>query len=371
MTDKRIYQIGLTMINGVGDILARHLLQTLGDAEVVFAEKQQLLGRIPGIGSHLAAEIKRPEILQRAEKELAFIEKNNISCYYLTDADYPARLRECPDAPILFYFKGNTNLDASRIISVVGTRNATEYGRGLTESLIKDLAEAIPNLLVVSGLAYGIDICAHRSALHNQLPTVAVLAHGLDRIYPSSHRNTAVEMLESGGLLTDFPSGTEPDRPNFLRRNRIVAGMSDCTIVVESAEKGGSLVTADIAFSYGRDVYSFPGRVGDSHSKGCNNLIRQNKAGLITSADDLLSALCWDIQATATPAQTELFFADTDVSVPEQNPVLAIMRTRNEIHINELALVLEMPVHQLSTLLFELEINGKIKALPGNIYKLS
>lgn len=302
---------------------------------------------------------------------MAFIEKNNISCYYLTDADYPARLRECPDAPILFYFKGNTNLDASRVISVVGTRNATEYGRGLTESLIKDLAEAIPNLLVVSGLAYGIDICAHRSALHNQLPTVAVLAHGLDRIYPSSHRNTAVEMLESGGLLTDFPSGTEPDRPNFLRRNRIVAGMSDCTIVVESAEKGGSLVTADIAFSYGRDVYSFPGRVGDSHSKGCNNLIRQNKAGLITSADDLLSALCWDIQATATPAQTELLFADTDVSVPEQNPVLAIMRTRNEIHINELALVLEMPVHQLSTLLFELEINGKIKALPGNIYKLS
>lgn len=371
MTDKLIYQIGLTMINGVGDILARHLLQTLGDAEAVFAEKQQLLGRIPGIGSHLAAEIKHSEILQRAEKELAFIEKNNISCYYLTDAAYPARLRECPDAPILFYFKGNTNLDASRVISVVGTRNATEYGRGLTESLIKDLAEAIPNLLVVSGLAYGIDICAHRSALHNQLPTVAVLAHGLDRIYPSSHRNTAVEMLESGGLLTDFPSGTEPDRPNFLRRNRIVAGMSDCTIVVESAEKGGSLVTADIAFSYGRDVYSFPGRVGDSHSKGCNNLIRQNKAGLITSADDLLSALCWDIQATATPAQTELFFADTDVSVPEQNPVLAIMRTRNEIHINELALVLEMPVHQLSTLLFELEINGKIKALPGNIYKLS
>ena len=305
MTDKRIYQIGLTMINGVGDILA---------------------------------EIKRPEILQRAEKELAFIEKNNISCYYLTDTDYPVRLRECPDAPILFYFKGNTNLDATRIISIVGTRN---------------------------------DICAHRNALYNRLPTVAVLAHGLDRIYPSCHRNTAVEMLESGGLLTDFPSGTEPDRPNFLRRNRIVAGISDCTIVVESAEKGGSLVTADIAFSYGRDVYSFPGRVGDSHSKGCNNLIRQNKAGLITSADDLLSALCWDIQAGATPVQTELFFAEAETFTSEQNPVLAIMRTRNEIHINELASVLEIPVHQLSMLLFELEINGKVKALPGNLYKLS
>jgi DNA processing protein len=171
--------------------------------------------------------------------------------------------------------------------------------------------------------------------------------------------------------LTDFPSGTEPDRPNFLRRNRIVAGISDCTIVVESAEKGGSLVTADIAFSYGRDVYSFPGRVGDSHSKGCNNLIRQNKAGLITSADDLLSALCWDIQAGATPVQTELFFAEAETFTSEQNPVLAIMRTRNEIHINELASVLEIPVHQLSMLLFELEINGKVKALPGNLYKLS
>lgn len=237
MTDKRIYQIGLTMINGVGDILARHLLQALGEAEAVFTEKQQLLGRIPGIGSNIAAEIKRPEILQRAEKELAFIEKNNISCYYLTDTDYPVRLRECPDTPILFYFKGNTDLDATRIISIVGTRNATEYGRELTESLIKDLAKVIPDLLVVSGLAYGIDICAHRNALYNRLPTVAVLAHGLDRIYPSCHRNTAVEMLESGGLLTDFPSGTEPDRPNFLRRNRIVAGISDCTIVVESAEK--------------------------------------------------------------------------------------------------------------------------------------
>lgn len=369
MTEKQIYQIGLTMINGVGDILARHLLQTLGEAEAVFAEKQQLLERIPGIGSVLAAEIKRPEVLQRAEKEAVFIEKNHISCYFLADANYPARLRECPDAPVLFYFKGNTNLDATRIISIVGTRNATGYGRELTESLLKDLSQIIPDLLIVSGLAYGIDICAHRSALRNQLPTVGVLAHGLDRIYPQTHRSTAIEMLECGGLLTDFPSGTEPDRPNFLRRNRIVAGMSDCTIVVESAEKGGSLVTADIAFSYGRDVYSFPGRVGDSHSKGCNNLIRQNKAGLITSAADLISALCWDVQEPVTPVQTELFFSDQE-PLAEQNPILRIMQKEKEMHINQLALALDMPVYQLTTLLFELEINGKIKTLPGNIYKL-
>lgn len=371
MTDKKIYQIGLTMINGVGDILARHLLQKLGEAEAVFAEKQQLLEKVPGISSTIAAEIKRPEVLQRAEKELAFIEKNHISCYYLADPNYPARLRECPDAPILFYFKGNADLDATRIISIVGTRNATEYGKSLTESLIKDLASTIPGLLVVSGLAYGIDICAHRNALQNHLPTVGVLAHGLDRIYPAAHRNTAVDMLEHGGLLTDFPSGTEPDRPNFICRNRIVAGMSDATIVIESAEKGGSLITADIAFSYGRDVYSFPGRVSDIHSKGCNQLIRQNKAGLITSAADLISALCWETQAvSAVPQQAELFFSEQE-QVSGQNPVLDIIRKHKEIHINQLALTLDMPVHQLSTLLFELEINGKIKALPGNIYKLT
>lgn len=372
MTDKRMYQIGLTMINGVGDILARHLLQTLGEAEAVFAEKQQLLEKVPGISKNIAAEIKRPEVLLRAEKELAFIEKNHISCYYLADSNYPARLRECSDAPILFYFKGNTDLNATRIISIVGTRNATEYGKSITEALVKDLAAAIPDLLVVSGLAYGIDICAHRNALKNQLPTVAVLAHGLDRIYPVAHRNTAVEMLEHGGLLTDFPSGTEPDRPNFICRNRIVAGMSDATIVIESAEKGGSLITADIAFSYGRDVYSFPGRVNDNHSKGCNHLIQQNKAGLITSANDLISALCWDTSTrTATPPQqTELFFSEQEQPTG-QNPILDIIRKEKEIHINQLALAMDMPVHQLSTLLFELEINGKIKAMPGNVYKLT
>ncbi len=370
MTDKRIYQIGLTMINGVGDILARQLLQAIGDAEGIFAEKRQTLEKIPGIGSLLAGEIKRPEVLSRAEKELAFVEKNRIACYFLTDETYPFRLKECPDAPILFYFKGNTDLNARRIISIVGTRHATAYGRELTEALLKDLAQAIPDLLVVSGLAYGIDICAHRNALHNQLPTVGVLAHGLDRIYPAVHRATAVEMLSTGGLLTDFPSGTEPDRPNFLKRNRIIAGLSDCTLVVESAEKGGSLVTADIAFSYGREVYSFPGRVNDEHSKGCNNLIRQNKAGLITSASDLLAALCWEVGKSALPVQTELLFTNISQQA-ETNPVLEAIRRHKEIHLNQLAVELEMPVHQLSSLLFELEINGRIKALPGNVYRLT
>lgn len=371
MTDKRIYQIALTMINGVGDILAHNLLQALGDPEAVFVEKRQLLEKIPGIGSKHAAGIKASDALIRAEKELTFIEKNHISCYFCMDDNYPKRLRECPDAPVIFYFKGDTNLDAARIISIVGTRNATDYGRELTEALVRDLSVTYPDLLIVSGLAYGIDIAAHRNALRNNLPTVGVLAHGLDRIYPSAHRSTAVEMLEHGGLLTDFPSETQPDKPNFLKRNRIVAGISDATVVIESAEHGGSLVTADIAFSYGRDVFSYPGRINDPHSKGCNELIRQNKAGLITSAADLVSALRWDVTTVSQPVavQTELFFTESSPAAVN-SPVLDIIREYKEIHINQLAVLTGMPIQQLSALLFDLEINGMIKAMPGNLYKL-
>lgn len=367
MTDKRIYQIGLTMINGVGDILARQLLQTFGDAEAIFAEKRQNLEKIPGFGSLTAAAIKRPEVLLQAEKELAFIEKNQIACYFLTDKNYPKRLRECPDAPVLLYYKGNTDLNASRIISIVGTRHATEYGRAMTEELIQTLSASFPDLLIVSGLAYGIDVCAHRNALKYGLPTVGVLAHGLDRIYPPAHRSIAVDMLSHGGLLSDFPSGTEPDKPNFVKRNRIVAGLAEATIVVESAEKGGSLITADLAFSYGHDVYAFPGRVNDPHSKGCNALIRQNKAGLITSASDLVSALCWDVQPAPAPVpvQAELFFEEDD----RAGMVTKLLYEKGEMHIDQLAVALNLPVRELSTLLFELEMNGRVKALPGNLYK--
>lgn len=367
MTDKRIYQIGLTMINGVGDILARQLLQTFGDAEAVFAEKRQTLEKIPGFGSQTAAAIKRPEVLLQAEKELAFIEKNQITTYFLTDENYPKRLRECPDAPVLLYYKGNANLNASRIISIVGTRHATEYGRFMTDELIRTLSASFPELLIVSGLAYGIDVCAHRNALKYGLPTVGVLAHGLDRIYPPAHRSVAVEMLSHGGLLSDFPSGTEPDKPNFVKRNRIVAGLAEATIVVESAEKGGSLITADLAFSYGHDVYAFPGRVNDPNSKGCNAMIRQNKAGLITSASDLISALCWDVkpEVAPTPVQAELFFKEDD----RAGMVAKLLREKGELHIDQLAVAMNLPVRELSTLLFELEMNGRVKALPGNIYK--
>lgn len=369
MGNNLIYQIGLTMINGVGDILARHLLETLGSAEAVFTEKARLLEKVPGIGSRHITEIRRTEVLRLAEKEAAFVEKNRIETFFITDANYPVRLRECPDAPVLFYYKGNAELNVPRVISVVGTRKSTHYGRELTEKLLYDLAEIFPDLLVVSGLAYGIDIQAHRSALSHKLPTVAVLAHGLDMIYPSAHRNTAVELIGNGALLTDFPSQTQPERQNFIKRNRIVAGLSDATVVIESAEKGGSLITADIAFSYGRDVFSFPGRVNDPHSKGCNNLIRQNKAGLICSAQELIAGLCWENPAEppAAPRQTTISFPENS----EYDKIVSAIRQRNEVHINTLALTTEIPVYKLSSLLFELEMEGFVKILPGGMYCLA
>ncbi|MDR1918304.1 MAG: DNA-processing protein DprA [Tannerellaceae bacterium] len=369
MPNQALYQIGLTMINGIGDVLGRQLLQAVGDAEAIFSEKTRLLEKIPGIGKTLIAEIKRPEVLRRAEKELAFIQKNKISSYFLSEKDYPSRLRECADAPLLIYFRGQGDLNSQRIISLVGTRKTTDYGRELTEKLIAELAEKLPGLLVVSGLAYGIDIAAHRNALKHQLPTVAVLAHGLDRIYPPIHRATAIEMMESGGLLTDFPSETNPDKPNFIKRNRIIAGLSDATIVVESADKGGSLITADIAFSYGREVFAFPGRVTDLHSQGCNRIIRQNKAALITCAADFISAMCWDIPAPNSarpPLQTELPFLEDE----DKTRILTLLR-EEERHINQLSVEMNLPVHKLSGILFELEMDGLIKAIPGGAYRFN
>ncbi len=368
MIHPKLYQIGLTMINGVGDILGRQLLQTVGSAEAIFTEKPSSLEKIPGIGRTLIAEIKQADVLKKAEKELDFINKNNISSFFLTDEDYPPRLRECGDAPLLFYFKGKADLNVRRVISIVGTRKVTEYGKDLTEKLISDLAAVFPDLLIISGLAYGVDIISHRNALKFDLPTVAVLAHGLDRIYPPVHRSTAIEMLSKGGLLTDFPSGTKPDKPNFIKRNRIIAGLADATVVIESAERGGSLVTADIAFSYGRDVYAFPGKISDIHSQGCNKIIRQNKAGLITSADDLITSLCWDTQIKQQEKlqQIQLLFSDNE----ENNRILHILRERKEMHINDLAIEMDLPVYKLSTMLLELEMDGYIKAVPGSSYRL-
>ena len=360
-----IHKLSLTMISGVGSTIARQLLDAFGSPEAIFSEKKQALEKIPGIGAKIAGEIKNPEVMKRAEKELDFMTKHNINGFFFTDDGYPSRLRQCPDAPLLLFFKGNTDFNKHRIISIVGTRNATVYGRELTEQFIADIAKSFPDTQIISGLAYGIDICAHRAALNNNLSTIGVLAHGLDRIYPQQHKGIAIEMLERGGLLTDFPSGTNPDRQNFVMRNRIVAGLSDATIVVESADRGGSLITADIAFSYSRDVFAFPGRVGDRCSAGCNKIIRLNKAGLITSAADFINSMGWEENKNIT-VQTEISFAGTE----DDSEIVAIIRREKEIQIDQLAIALDVSASELSVMLFELEMNGVVKALPGSRYKL-
>lgn len=360
--------IGLTCLRGIGDVLARQLLRYFGSAEEVFRAKGALLEMVPGIGAYTAGQIvnRRAEVLMRAEKEMAFIEKNKIRLYLITGEDYPGRLKKCQDAPVVFYYRGEADLNAGKVISIVGTRQMTDYGQKMTERVVTEMAERLPGLLVVSGLAYGVDVCAHRCALKNKLPTVGVLAHGLDHLYPAVHRNTAAAMLEHGGLLTDFRSGTTPDRENFLQRNRLIAGLSDATLVIESAERGGSLVTADIAFSYGRDVYAFPGRVTDTYSAGCNRLIQMNKAGSISSAKDLMMSLCWEAKGKASSQQSPLPFPNRP-----DHPVIRLLAEKGELHVNQLALEMNLPIHKLTPQLFKLEMDGYIKTIPGGVYRLS
>jgi DNA processing protein len=368
ISDESLYMIALVNLKGVGDVTARNLLQYFGSAEEIFKAKRRLLEKVPGVGTYTAAQIEtaKPAALKRAEEELVFVEKNKIRISLCTDDNYPKRLLECSDAPVVFYYKGIADMDAAKIISIVGTRRITEYGREQTESLVRDLKCFLPEIIIVSGLAYGIDVCAHRSALKNNMHTIGVLAHGLDRIYPAAHRNIAVEMLDNGGLLTEFMSKTTPDRENFLRRNRIIAGLSDATVVVESGVKGGSLVTADIAVSYNRDVYAVPGRVTDGNSAGCNRLILTNKAGLICSAKDLILAMRWDVGLKGMNQQPTLPFPEKP-----DHPMIRLLEKNGSLHINRLAAEMELPVHKITAILFELEFEGHIKALPGGIYTLS
>ena len=291
--DERICSIALTLCPGIGHIGARRLIDGIGSAAGVFSQRKELPELLPGVSPTIVTALDNPAAFLRAEHEMEFVEKNRLTCLTLKDEAYPSRLRECEDAPIVLFFKGHTDFNRLRVINMVGTRNATEYGKQFCVDFLRDLSSHYPDVLVVSGLAYGIDIHAHRAALANNLSTVAVLAHGLDRIYPYVHRKTAIDMLANGGLLTEFLTETNPDRHNFVSRNRIVAGMTDATIVVESASKGGSLITADLAVDYHRDCFAVPGRTTDPFSMGCNRLIRDNKAVLIQSADDFMLAMGW------------------------------------------------------------------------------
>ena len=367
--EEQIYSIALTMVPGIGHIGAKHLIDGMGNAVDAFRLRKEIPERIPEVSQRVIEALDCPQAVLRAEQEYEFIRKNRISCLSFHDEAYPSRLRECEDAPVVLFFKGNADLNSLHILNMVGTRNATDYGTQICASFLRDLKALCPDVLVVSGLAYGIDIHAHREALANELPTVGVLAHGLDRIYPHVHRKTAVDMLEKGGLLTEFLSGTNPDRHNFISRNRIVAGMCDATIVIESAEKGGSLITAELAEGYHRDYFAFPGRMSDEYSKGCNRLIRDNKASLLLSAEDFVQAMGWNIPMTLSEkvsVQRSLFIELSE----EEQKIVAILEKLGNLQINSLVVEADIPVNKMTALLFELEMKGVIRVLAGGMYQL-
>lgn len=366
-TDEHICTIALSLCPGIGPTTARRLLKAAGSAADLFARRDELRTLCPDLPEAACKALDTHGVRERAAREMDYAERKGIRCLTLRDPQYPVRLRQCDDAPLYLFYKGNADLNCLRVVSMVGTRHATAYGRQFCESFVRDLAACCPDLLVVSGLAYGIDIATHRAALACRVPTVGVLAHGLDRIYPAAHARTAAQMTEQGGLLTEYLTGTEPERYNFVHRNRIVAGMADALVVVESGTHGGSLITASLAESYGRECFALPGRAGDEHSAGCNRLIRDRKARLVQDAADLVQALNWSRpDAARTPVQRELFQELT----ADESLVTRLLAAQGDLSINALAMQADLPVHQLSALLFEMEMKGIVKALAGNKYHL-
>jgi DNA processing protein len=349
----------------IGPVHAKILAETFGSALEIFKAGQSVLERIQGIGEVRARSIKKFRDFGKAEKEILFIERYGIQPLFLTDSCYPKRLLNCYDPPSLLFFKGNADINAPRIVSVVGTRNNSDYGKGATEKLIKELADH--DILIVSGLAFGIDSIAHKSALRNAASTVGVMGHGLDIIYPSENANLARDMLKNGGLLTEFRSNTKPDKHNFPSRNRIVAGISDATIIIESGMKGGSMITAEIAYGYNRDIFALPGRTTDSRSSGCNDLVRSNKAILLSEPSQLLETMGWadDIR----PKRTTRTQAPYDLTENEKK-IIDLLKDRKFLAIDELHLCTGVSGSSLASALLNLEINDITKSLPGKRYML-
>ena len=362
-----IYQVALGMIPGVGSITEKKLIDHTGSLHGIFSEKQSALQKIPGIGVLLSKRILDKELLIAAEKEVNYIVKNNIRPLFYRDPDYPERLNQCHDAPLIMYMKGTLDMNPARIISVVGTRSPTDYGIHHCRSMIRDLASGHRDIVVVSGLAYGIDICAHKAALENQIATIAVLGNGFRHMYPAVHAKIAARIEKEGALLTEFNSNTKPERNNFIRRNRIIAGLSDATVIVQSGIKGGALVTAEMANSYSRDVFTIPGRTDDKCSAGCNKLIKSNRASLIENSTDLEYMLGWtkrDIQDMGV--QPSLF---NDLA--EEERVIINLMSNNQLHsVDSLCVNSDMHVGKVSSILLKLEFSGMVYCLPGNLYRL-
>ncbi len=362
MEDKK-FEIALSLLQGIGFHRAKALVSYIGSAEAVFREKPHVLSKIDGIGPHTLKVFNRESALERADLELEYISKHNIKPIYYLDEDYPKKLKNCDDSPIILYTKGNLDFNRKNI-AIVGTRKATPYGKQMVNEFIKDIAFLKPQ--IISGLAYGIDIEAHHSALKNNLSTVGVFAHGLDIIYPLDHSAIAHQMLETGGWVTEFLFQTKMDPAYFPKRNRIVAGICDVTVVVESAEKGGSLITAGLANDYNRDVFAFPGCADRPYSKGCNYLIQKNRAHLITCAQDLIDIMEWDTDKAKKDIQTNIFIELTE----EENKIFTILKENGLIEIDNLSHLSNQTMSSLSVHLFNLEMKGAIRALPGKKYEV-
>lgn len=363
--DELIYKIAITLIPGVGCINGKNLVSYCGGVDAVFREKKRALLKIPGIGEQTVNAVLNQNVLGRAESEVGFLSKYGIQSFFYLDEGYPSRLKHCSDSPLMLYFKGTGSLNMSRVVALVGTRSSTEYGREVCNQLIIGLKSS--EVAIVSGLAYGIDTWAHKAALEHSLPTLGVLGHSLDRIYPYANRSLAEKMLTCGGIVSEYISGTKPDRENFPMRNRIIAGMADAVVVVEAGNKGGALITAEIANSYNRDVFAIPGRVSDSKSQGCNNLIRSNRAALIQSAEDLMYMLDWTTGTdTKKLIQAKLF----PVLKPDEEKLFNILKEAGDMDIDTLLIRSGFKPNQAANALLGLEFENLIKCMPGKVYRV-
>lgn len=364
----RPLQIALAQAKYIGPIHARYLLEECGSVEAIFESREALHRKLPRLSTRILDSLFSPELHRQASQIDQWCTTHGVRTLFVADADYPAKLSECPDAPILLYVRGDFNAwTCSYSLSVVGTRNITPYGQASVDKLLEELRPLAPDLPIISGLAYGVDIAAHRKALTLGLPTIAVLAHGLDRVYPSVHSQVAEQIIASGGaLVSEYPVGTKPERFNFVGRNRIIAGLSDACLVIEAGEKSGSLITAELASSYDREVLALPGRIHDPYSRGCNELISKMKGILVQSGTDILRAMGWEISGNAL--QQELQFAPAVIS---DDPLVQLIATEQPIHINDLIRRLGQDMRQVSARLFDLELDGVIRSLPGSLYALN
>ena len=364
MSDQELfYLLALLRVEGVGDIMAKKLLSNFHTAEAIFKAKSTEIAAIDGVGAVLMKNFKDKAIFEKANAELEFIRANSINVAFFKEDNYPERLKHCYDAPVLIFKAGNIDLNKKKVISIVGTRQITSYGTEFCKKLIEDLAPLDP--VIVSGFAYGVDIVAHQLAIENGLQTIGVLAHGLNQIYPKTHKKYMAKMEENGGFITEFWSSTNPDKENFVRRNRIVAGMAEATIVIESADKGGSLITANLANDYNRDVFAVPGRVTDKYSQGCNNLIKTQKANVLTNAADLIYILNWDIQKKTKPIQKQLF---VNLEPDEQKIYDFLLKNGKEL-LDSIALQCDFPIFKISGMLLNMELKGVIRPLPGKLFE--